>query len=984
MESVGGATRASWAVGGHGVAVAHTVLGYAAFLAALGGCLALHYRRVVKNHVAAWPDEFWPSVSATIGDWFPERNVFQIVIAITSGPRFLLVGLCALLAALQHRPLHARVLLLVGILRTFACGGWVYITSTDHALTHDVAMGAYIALTPLWMGACFVSLAPGPNSPHAAAHRTAQRVRTAAALAFYACTPFMVHLYLRHRRDRVPGAYSYYAMFEWGLIVFDVLFDLASAWDLRRFAIHITYEDTAPAPAPAPAARPATAAPARSLPMLAWVVSQTYLASTAWSCVTCLVSLIFYFSVSNMAAKGHELLVLAQTLGLLAAWAPPLRNALATRRHGEVTVGARTPRTMGVLWLATLATVASFVVPDALVRLVINAVCTALVAVLAALDWAAAWEAGRLDETYTLWMLGFVLLLVARSWNYANSPLWPHLDATNGGRHRAALVLGAVCVAPLLLGAGVRRAGPAVRRAPRAIPQRRARFAVATLALGAWLCTLQTLLSDAGTLIAWGWTGFPVTGPTAVQHGALVIAAVAAGVGAALHAPRLGTHPAVLAAYAGGAALLFYADDWLGFAGGLAVAFAVPVLGLPLLQAALSHDPIAALLAAWTASTLFLFLNVLTVAYAFLPGAWIMREHTGAMLLVQSALLAAGVVNARAPHVAERLAVAAATQRRSFRRAAYVVLGALLVAAGIVPAVRTVPPSAIAPYHPAERVFTAGIWTVHFGFDQHMRDNTRRMARLFRLLELDVVGLLETDLHRPAFGNRDLTQYLAEELGMYADLGPSPKKHTWGAVLLSKFPILNSTHHLLPSPHGELAPAIHAVLDVFGVPTHVVVSHNGQEEDALDRELQSTALAQILAASYPAPALFLGYLVTHPHAPRPAPYGILFGEGRMLDVDPSDHDRWCQYLGFRALERVAYARVSRYTVTDTELQTFKLHVPHTPVPADRDVRPRAVMYQGTPAVPWAYPEALVLPWSRLHETHRYGPDPFPQYFEHDE
>lgn len=72
------------------------------------------------------------------------------------------------------------------------------------------------------------------------------------------------------------------------------------------------------------------------------------------------------------------------------------------------------------------------------------------------------------------------------------------------------------------------------------------------------------------------------------------------------------------------------------------------------------------------------------------------------------------------------------------------------------------------------------------------------------------------------------TQYISEDLGYYADVcvrqhcsglaltrrsGPGPQKHTWGAALLSKYPILNSTHHLLPSPHGELAPAIHATLD---------------------------------------------------------------------------------------------------------------------------------------------------------------------------
>lgn len=45
-----------------------------------------------------------------------------------------------------------------------------------------------------------------------------------------------------------------------------------------------------------------------------------------------------------------------------------------------------------------------------------------------------------------------------------------------------------------------------------------------------------------------------------------------------------------------------------------------------------------------------------------------------------------------------------------------------------------------------------------------------------------------------------------------------------------QFPIVNSTHHLLPSPHGELAPAIEAVLDVYGTQVVVVIAHNGQGE----------------------------------------------------------------------------------------------------------------------------------------------------------
>lgn len=86
------------------IARLHTVCAATAFLSALVIGSALHYRKIVKNDVAQYPDEWFPSVSATyepfgasfqsvcnlftfhsIGDWFPERNLFQILIAITSG-----------------------------------------------------------------------------------------------------------------------------------------------------------------------------------------------------------------------------------------------------------------------------------------------------------------------------------------------------------------------------------------------------------------------------------------------------------------------------------------------------------------------------------------------------------------------------------------------------------------------------------------------------------------------------------------------------------------------------------------------------------------------------------------------------------------------------------------------------------------------------------------------------------------------------------
>jgi hypothetical protein len=64
-----------------------------------------------------------------------------------------------------------------------------------------------------------------------------------------------------------------------------------------------------------------------------------------------------------------------------------------------------------------------------------------------------------------------------------------------------------------------------------------------------------------------------------------------------------------------------------------------------------------------------------------------------------------------------------------------------------------------------------------------------------------------------------------------------------------------------------------------------------------------------MAASFPKPVIFLGYVVTEPHAPRreyplnpgppldvtplaAAPYEIITEDGKVFDIDKDDTDRW--------------------------------------------------------------------------------------------
>ncbi len=57
----------------------------AAFISALVVGVSLHYHKIVQNEWYGYPDEWFPSVSSTIGDRYPERSFFMVFIAITSG-----------------------------------------------------------------------------------------------------------------------------------------------------------------------------------------------------------------------------------------------------------------------------------------------------------------------------------------------------------------------------------------------------------------------------------------------------------------------------------------------------------------------------------------------------------------------------------------------------------------------------------------------------------------------------------------------------------------------------------------------------------------------------------------------------------------------------------------------------------------------------------------------------------------------------------
>lgn len=877
------------------VAIAHGVFAYSAFFAALAVGVFLHYEKIVQNASFGYPDEWFPSVSATIGDRYPERSVFQVLIAVTSGPRFLLLAF-VLAKQLQSNAAWAYAGFFAGVLRTFTCGGWVYITSTDDHDFHDIFMISYILLTIPW------TLITTLLSPKGS---VVKRGRALTAVAFFGTLVPLVYWFIQHKVHVRPGAYSIYAYFEWALILLDVGFDSWLVLDFDGLKVVLELGGDA-SPVGKKPVKSKSHEKANVIEKTAFVpqdagFSLAFIVDIAnsfilWSIISSLLLCVWYFPLWYMGLSGYEVTVVVCFVAPALLFLPPIRYIFVN--YPSV---AR--------FLAVLFGLGAYKLDDPAQKLLSVTTGTGFgILALVSELYSAQNDHKRLHSHGIGLVLGLVATSVAKFSYKSNNPIWPVMHAPNGGLNAWGVFLG-------LAAALLTRPSPTTASAK---PLKGGSFLLAALGFGAYFFSIKSYLADSSTLALWTWDGYPITGPTPVTGALFHYGSVGAGILAAvsLH-PNNINRPFFHILGGISAYVLYLYPGWLGYAGACGYVFYLSAVGPVIWQSTAGYNVAGLFTVALFVDIIISLASIWIVAYAFVPGGPLLRERTDIVLGTSFALVVAGCWNYSLRKRSSGITRIEINTRRLFSTVLVVLL--VLCAGAIAVFVHRLAPH-IEPYNASSSSFTAGIWCVHFGLDNDMWLSEKRMADLLRDAQVDIIGLLESDTQRLIGGNRDFTQAMAEDLGMYADYGPGPNKHTWGAALLLKFPIVESSHHLLPSPVGELAPAIHATLDIYGELVDVVVFHSGQEEDEEDRRLQSLAIRDIMGGSE-RPLVLLSYLVTDPLEGNYNTY--VSDVSRVYDIDSTDWDRWCEYILFRDLKKVAYARISRSTITDTELQVAK-------------------------------------------------------------
>ncbi|KAK5781048.1 Cwh43p PWA37_001964 [Arxiozyma heterogenica] len=880
------------------IPLVHTLCAVSAFVAALLTGYNLHFHKIVTNAHYTYPDEWFPSVSATIGDRYPERSIFQILIALTAFPRFLLL--------LGHFFLsRSKFILLVGVLRTVTCGGWVYITSTDDHDIHDIFMIAYIVLTLPW------DIMITKVSPF-------KLKKALTATTFFLLLIPMLYWYYQHQVKHVAGAYSIYAYFEWSLIFLDIGFDMLSYTDFQSLTINIDLQDIFKDSKrslftnnkmeinervsikqfdkvkPIEPINPKDTI--FTYDSFFYILTNTVNSFIFWSAITSLYCMVWYFPLWYMGISGYEIAIFGTTGCVFLAL--PLMSTIiyhyGSLFGGVISIGAyliNTPESrLIVVSISCAILVATFV--QNLIRITTTEVFT----------------------SYSIsWLLGLVFSVIIKMGFYSNNPIWAIMNEDTNGYNKTGIVVAIIfgMVVPF-----TNQIHSLPSKLPRSDFNIFVKFLI-SLGFGALMFSIHQLLTDSSTIIYWSWEGYSEhSGPLQWPWSALTCAIMVVAVVLSVYFINKPLIPSFILVISTIVLCLKEVKEWNKYIGGglLYVASVIMVTPTYLMLVASTRS-----ICVFTFSLFFYNILILghvwVVAYAFVPGGWLLREQIELLLGFSTTLILLGLIFKK-PIQQTQLT------KKFVRIISLFALVCLLLTGGFTYNNR--PTGVPIPYHPDSKVITAGIWTIHFGLDNDLWASEDRMINLIKDMELDVVGLLETDSQRIVMGNRDLTSKLSHDLNMYADFGPGPNKHTWGCILLSKFPIVNSTHFLMPSPVGELAPAIHATLRTYDdVLVDIFVFHSGQEEDVEDRKLQTEALAKLMGST-DRPTLLLSYLVTEPLQGN---YNTYVSDiSGMHDIDPSDDERWCEYILYKNIKRNGYARVARGSITDTELQVGKFQV----------------------------------------------------------
>jgi hypothetical protein len=210
-----------------------------------------YFEDVVKNSLYQYPDEWWPSVSAALGDYMFTHWFSQYFLAFAVGPRLIAQASSVIYVHVNNSRVFTKhptfffllnvVCYILECLRLLLICTFVIITSSEWHARHDMAAQTHIALTLVYLPLSTWRFARIDRSRKSASFPlTATQTRLLHNFVWFSNTALLIYYFVQHKAHEIPGAYSRFAIHELLLIVFDIVYDMILVMDFRNVRMSLS------------------------------------------------------------------------------------------------------------------------------------------------------------------------------------------------------------------------------------------------------------------------------------------------------------------------------------------------------------------------------------------------------------------------------------------------------------------------------------------------------------------------------------------------------------------------------------------------------------------------------------------------------------------------------------------------------------------------------------------------------------------------
>ncbi|XP_041778238.1 post-GPI attachment to proteins factor 2-like [Anopheles merus] len=231
---VGSLRRSKFRVRFGRLAVATVMLPVAGFLFCVIWSLLYNFEQANATHCLVY--NFLPSLSAAIGNYQPQRFVWQFSVLFHAPFRYAIAFLYKnhhlTLLSRKHRKEWAYLACILNIVELSSLVGLSLWTSSNNYEIHKICFSAFVICSIIYMYlVVLINRLTRTEELLTLAERKSLRYKRRLLLVNVASIMFAVYFFVRHNNHCEPGIYSLFALSEYVFVYSNIGFHMTAYWD---------------------------------------------------------------------------------------------------------------------------------------------------------------------------------------------------------------------------------------------------------------------------------------------------------------------------------------------------------------------------------------------------------------------------------------------------------------------------------------------------------------------------------------------------------------------------------------------------------------------------------------------------------------------------------------------------------------------------------------------------------------------------------